>query len=97
MSSNMRAAFPLILVIQSTGFSSCGTQRAAPPRDFSESRITQISRAALLSAPVNCSREILSYKDFASVIAAMVKSCGFSVMIEVTWNSRFKVSRFRRS
>ena len=90
-------ALPLSLVIQSTGFSSCGTHLAAPPSESSESRMTQISNADRFSAPVYCSLVRLSYSDLASVIAAMSSPLCFSVMMDVMLISLLSVCRFVRS
>ena len=98
MSCTMLTALPLILVMQTTGFCSCGTQRAAPLSDSSESLITQISRAARFSAPESCSRVRLSYRDLASVIADMFNwvSSVFD-KIDVTRKSRLRSCRFLKS
>ena len=52
---SMVTALPLILVMQSTGFFSCGTQLAAPHRLSKESLMTQSFRAARFSAAEYCS------------------------------------------
>ena len=58
---SMVTAFPLTLVMQSTGFRSCGTHLAVPPRLCRESLMTQSSKAARFSAPEYCSLVRLSY------------------------------------
>ena len=97
-SVSMVTALPLTLVMQSTGFLSCGTHLAVPPRLCRESLMTQTSKAARFSAPEYCSLVRLSYMDFASVTAARFTWSESSVeTMAVILNSRLRRSRFLRS